>query len=233
LSLLSPPSLRLVVPAILLVGLLAGTAPGSTAAPSKQAPSAKKAGPPVEVRIDLTLTRTDSGGDATQALPTDGKPVVLGTPVLTTLNGSTATLSITGTDLSYNVALSPVVEAANNTSNTGNSGGATGTKSAGGSSTGTNTAPAAAPVVPAGPGVQVQWNVRFSGKSLPGMTTCSISGASRVEIGKDAAMTEMTMTDPKTGRATTFRLVAKITVRDPSVPSPVPGTNGAGVSSQP
>jgi hypothetical protein len=173
-------------------------------------PESLKKPAPVAVRLDLTVTRADSGGDPAQAKPTDAKPFTLGTPTLTTLDGGTATLSLTGTDLSYNVALSPTVETANNTV----SGTSSASPAAGTGQTPPATPPTAppAPSAPSGPTVRVQWNLRLAGKSLPGATTCSISGASRLEVGKEGAITEIRLTDPATGRAATFRIVAKVTL---------------------
>lgn len=174
------------------------------------APAKKPA--PAEVKLELVLTRADSGGDASQAKPTDGKTVTLGTPTLTTLDGGTATLSVTGTDLSYNVALSPLVETTNNTGGGKGNGVSGGGNPAAGTAPSTPpTAPTTAATAPTASSVRVQWNIRLAGKSLPGATTCAISGASRLEIGKEGAISEIRLTDPNTGRATTFRLVAKIT----------------------
>jgi hypothetical protein len=197
---------------VLLVGPVLASGNTSRSLPQGAAAPAKKTAP-AEVKMELVLTRADSGGDAAQAKPTDGKTVTLGTPTLTTLDGGTATLSVTGTDLSYNVALSPLVETTNNTGGSTGSGG--GGPTAGTAPPTQPTAPTtAAPAAPAptGPSVRVQWNIRLAGKSLPGATTCAISGASRLEIGKEGAISEIRLTDPNTGRATTFRLVAKITM---------------------
>jgi hypothetical protein len=161
---------------------------------------------PAVIHIELSLTRTESGGTAEQAAPTDGKPISLALPLVSTLDGNTATASLTGSDLSYNVALSPTLESSNNKANSTNSVSSTNST-------------AAAP----SPSAKVLWNLRLAGKSLPGATTCAISGASRLEIGKDAGITEMTLTDPKTGRTAAFKLGAKMTLRPP----------GSGTSSTP
>jgi hypothetical protein len=65
------------------------------------------------LRFALRLTRQDVTDSPTdQAAP--AAPVDVASPTLTTLDGDTASLSVAGADLSYNVSLSPTLQMANN-----------------------------------------------------------------------------------------------------------------------
>lgn len=67
--------------------------------------------PRAQVRFAAQLTRADSGQGSGNGPNTLSAPQVIGTPVLTTLDGGTASVSLTGGDVSYAISLSPTVEA--------------------------------------------------------------------------------------------------------------------------
>lgn len=141
--------------------------------------------PAQQVRFEITISRLESGDPAgSAAVPPAASPatapLVLGTPTLTTVDRNTASLSITGSDTSYNVSLSPTVETANNS-------------------------------------VQVLWNVRLTGKNLGGgATAVAASGATRMMVGKDGGLAEISVTDVQTGKRTTFLIKAKVSLGDAS-----------------
>jgi len=171
----------LAVAAVLLLfsaSAFADAPPDGSMKSEKSAADAKK--PAQQVRFEMTLSRLESGDNG--AASTAAAPLVLGSPTLTTVDRNTASLSITGTDTSYNVSLSPTVETANNS-------------------------------------VQVLWNIRLTGKNLGGgATAVTASGATRMTVGKEGGLTEISVTDVQTGKRTTFLIRAKVTVSDaPSV----------------
>lgn len=57
--------------------------------------------------------------------------------------------------------------------------------------------------------VSLLWNVQFNGKSLPGASSVTLTGAGRVAVDKEESMTEITLRDPKTNRTAIFRVQVK------------------------
>ncbi len=84
------------LPAALFFSFAAPGAPPAAARPADA--------PRAQVRLAVQLTRTDDGAP----------PRVIGAPVLTTLEGGTGSISVSGGDISYSVSLSPNAEANNN-----------------------------------------------------------------------------------------------------------------------
>ncbi|MBC8101851.1 MAG: hypothetical protein H7Z41_04605 [Cytophagales bacterium] len=74
--------------------------------------------------------------------------------------------------------------------------------------------------------VQALWNVRLSGRTLPGgVNSVSESGATRFVSetgggGSDTLLSEMLVRDLKTGRTARFRLTGRVTI----LPAAVPGS---------
>lgn len=63
--------------------------------------------------------------------------------------------------------------------------------------------------------VQVLWNLRMNGKDFPGGTASfTLAGAARIVAGTDTPLAEMTLSDPKTGQAATFRVRVRVTLSD-------------------
>lgn len=109
-------------------------------------------------------------------------PVVLAEPRITTIDRNTASISITGGEPSYTLSLSPTIEPA-----------ASGTTASAGN-------------------IMVLWNLRLSGKTLPGVTAISLSGASRVAADREEALADVFLKDPRTGKASRFLLYVKTIV---------------------
>lgn len=114
----------------------------------------------------MELSRADNG----QAART------VANPVLSALGRNSASVQVTGADLSYAVSLAPEVERA-------------------------------------GDRVAVLWTLQLSG-ALPGATTVNVSGSGRIATGRREPLTELTLRDPKTGRASVFRLYVTATIGD-------------------
>jgi hypothetical protein len=71
--------------------------------------------------------------------------------------------------------------------------------------------------------VQVLWNVRFSGRTLPeGTNSVSTTGATRVRPDADSEtlLAELPITDPKTGNISVFRLTVRVSVTRVATPGP-------------
>lgn len=130
------------------------------AAPAAPAPRA-------QVTLAFQLTREEDGA-AGRA------PQVIGAPVLSTLDGNTGSIQISGGELEYAISVSPTVEAENR--------------------------------------VALLWSLQLSGKSLPGATSATLNGATRVVRDKTEPVAEITLRDPRTGRASSFHLAVKATV---------------------
>jgi hypothetical protein len=85
---------------------------------SAQPPGARPSDAPrAQVRFAIRLTRTDGGGEegASSKTPkSPASPQVIGTPVVTTLEGGTGSISVSGGDISYSISLSPTLEANSN-----------------------------------------------------------------------------------------------------------------------
>ena len=168
--------------ALAVLVVTGGARTRADAAPAKTAPIAGASSETrvsVPVRFVAQLARIDYIGSS----DTTGTTMAIANPTLTTLDGNTATLAVTGGELSYSVSLSPTVE---------RSGGK----------------------------VQVLYTIRISGKSLPGATAVTTTGAARVVAGKDAVVAEMSVSDPATGRRSAFRLHCVVTTGDAASPTP-------------
>ena len=169
--------------ALLLTGgfALTGVPAGATAPPAGKRDGQKSA----VVRFALTLSRTDlpAGANPASAL------VTLAAPMLTTLDGNTASVSVAGGDPSYTISLSPTVETADNK-------------------------------------VQVLWTIRLAGKTLPGASSVTLTGASRVGAGKDAILAEITLTDGATGKRAVYRLQGVVTTESAPAPEAQPAKLG-------
>ena len=126
--------------------------------------------PRAQVTLAFQLTRAESGAAA-------GKPQVIGAPSLSTLDGNTGSIQITGGDLEYAISVSPTLEPENR--------------------------------------VALLWSLQLSGKSLPGATSASLNGATRVLRDRTEPVAEITLRDPRTGRSSAFHLVVKTTVTEP------------------
>ena len=115
---------------------------------------------------------------------------MVATPVLTTFSRNSGAIQVTGTDLSFNISLSPEVEKNNR--------------------------------------LALLFTLQLSGKSLPGVTSANLSGGTRVTAGRREPLTEVALRDPRTGRASTFRLFVTATVEGggatmtPASPQPAP-----------
>ncbi|MES2460003.1 MAG: hypothetical protein V4671_05415 [Armatimonadota bacterium] len=71
--------------------------------------------------------------------------------------------------------------------------------------------------------VQVLWNLRLSGRSLPeGTNAATTTGATRVSPGapEETLLTELPISDPKTGNVMLFRLTVRVTVTKAASPVP-------------
>lgn len=173
----------LLLPASFFLHSAAAGAPQAKDAPPASSASAARA----QVRFEMRLTRTDSGSNT---------PVSLGTPIITTLDGSTASVSITGGEPSFMVSLSPTLEQAKSD----NSGQQQRT-------------------------VAVLWNMRLSGKGLPGVTAAAVNGASRVPLARETLLAELLLKDPASGKSSRFQLFVTTSVTD--APSPEGGSGAS------
>ncbi len=74
--------------------------------------------------------------------------------------------------------------------------------------------------------VQVLWNVRLSGRSLPeGTSVVTTTGATRIDPAgeNESLLTELPITDAKTGRLSLFRLTVRVIVTPADSPGPKVG----------
>jgi hypothetical protein len=74
--------------------------------------------------------------------------------------------------------------------------------------------------------VQVLWNMRLSGRTLPGGTNAvTTTGATRItpDAGKDTLLTELPISDAKTGSVSVFRLTVRVIVTRAATPGPEVG----------
>ena len=188
--------------------VLAALALGMAAFPAFAAadpPPAVKPAPPADtkstpIRFTLQLLRVDdetsrpATGGANSAVTTTA-PIqkTIASPTMTTLDGSTATISVVGDDLSYTLSLSPAI-AANGK-------------------------------------ILTLWNLRLSGKSLPGATAVTATGATKIDGGKPSVIAEVSLTDPANGHRATFILQGTTLTGDaatdnppPALPTVVPAT---------
>ncbi len=61
--------------------------------------------------------------------------------------------------------------------------------------------------------VALLYNVRLSGRALPGATSVTLTGASRAATGRSEPVTEVTLREGKTGKSSTFRLSVTATIK--------------------
>jgi len=170
---------------VLVAASIAGGMPARAADPPATKPAPKVSRPAdtqaSPLKLALQLIRTDVVvppvvTPAVAAAPAAGAGptvVTVATPTMLTLDGTTASFSVSGGDLGYNLSLSPTIAADGK--------------------------------------LLVLWNLRLNGKSLPGATGVSATGAVRVEMGKSVGIAEVSLTDPATGRMATFRLQGIVT----------------------
>jgi hypothetical protein len=125
---LPPFSKRTTFTAALLLGVCFAALPGQSASPAKQG-TGQTGNKTAQVaaralRFEVQLTRTDKGGAVPVAEPSkeapkedagQGTPIIVGAPVLNTLDRNTASVAVNGTATSYNVALSPTLEKSDTT----------------------------------------------------------------------------------------------------------------------
>ncbi|HVK05078.1 MAG TPA: hypothetical protein VM490_16495 [Armatimonadaceae bacterium] len=181
--------LRMATVALATIGI-AVSVPGApvsaaamTADPGTRAPQ-NDARNRTEVRFTTRLVRAES---ASLEAKTADSEQVLAAPVLTTLDGQTASVNVTGTDPTYAISLSPTVEKPDEKGREKTEGGA--------------------------PTLQVLWSVRLAGKTLPaGVSGVTMTGATRITANREEVIAEVLLPDPKTGRVTRFRLLGKATV---------------------
>jgi hypothetical protein len=183
-------------PAVLAALLLTASAVAAPQQGGKPSASDAPSGPPV--RFDLRLTRVDQDAASGTAAATPAAPALLAAPTLTTFAGQTAAVNVSGGEPSYSVSLSPTVERADNRQQAGSSA--------------------------AAPAVRVLWNLRLSGKGLPGgVASVTANGATRVPLAiDDATVAEIALTDPATGRLSRFRLAGRVTTGDAAAAAPAP-----------
>jgi len=175
---------------------------------SPAAPPAAKARPS-ELSFALRIVRQDQPVAATTPgnTPVPPAPVVLSSPTLTTVDGQTASIEIKGTDTTFFVSLSPTLEPADNANKTGGEVANVAT-------------------------TRVFWSWRFSGKGLPGgVITAALTGASRLIVDDPTGIviTRISLTDPKTGVVSEYRLEGRTFLTDntksgvaaPVTPAPV------------
>ena len=173
-----------------LIGLCAAVVLGAVpvaAAPQSPPPVGRdtKAARAV-VKYALRLTRTDFVDAAVpDAVAAPQPPAVLvASPLLSTLDGDTATITVNGTDLSYSLSLSPTVQTKDQL-------------------------------------VQSLWNMKLTGKALPGSTSSvTVTGASRIPQNKEAVLIEVALTDPTNGHRSVYRLQGTVTVTPPETGTP-------------
>ena len=125
------------------------------------------------LRLDDAMVTTElitpaTGGSVPTLVHEDVRQTILASPIMTTLDGSTATISVAGGNLSYTLSLSPAI-ASNGK-------------------------------------ILTLWNLRLSGKSLPGATAVTATGATKIEAGKPSVIAEISLTDPVSKQRATFIL---------------------------
>jgi len=173
--------------------------PGAFAAPpASPAPQATPAPPPPDtrtpqLRLEMELSReageAESGAAATANTPA---PVLLASPTLTTLDHSTASVSVAGVAFGFTISLSPTLE----------------------------TQPGVAGAAPTQT-LQTLWNVRLAGRDLPGaVTSVSQTGATRTGLARRETLAVLTLRDPKTGAVSRYRLTVKATIETAAATKP-------------
>lgn len=179
--------------------LFALAVPVSAAAPPVAAPtaSARNTPAPAQIRLEMRLTRTEkevSSGAGAPAATTDTKPA----PPAPLAIGTPALTTLdrgtaTVSVINKDLSYSISVSPALEQTNTLDS------------------------------TVQVLWNVRFSGRALPsGTNSVTTTGATRVRPDADSEtlLTELPITDAKTGTTSVFRLTVRVSVIQVKTPGP-------------
>lgn len=127
---------------------------------------------------------TESGGKA-------GEPVVMMSPASTSVDRQVAFISVSGNaGDSFSVSLSPAVESADNSV----------------------VAPGGDAVKKNGATVVTLWTLKVADKTFPGgVSRVELSGSTRLALGddKDAALASFSLSDPKTGVTTQYRLIGR------------------------
>ena len=68
--------------------------------------------------------------------------------------------------------------------------------------------------------VQTAWVVRLTGKNLPaGNTSVTLSGTTRLPVGKEGTLTEISLRDGVSGKTTLYRIVATPTLPEAANPA--------------
>ncbi len=161
--------------------------------PARQAPPALS--PPndtrtPQLRLEMELTRENE--PETGAAASAPAPILLASPVLTTLDHSTASVSVTGAAFGFTISLSPTLETQ-----------------------------AGAPGAPSTQTLQTLWNVRLAGRDLPGaVTSVSQTGATRTGLARRETLAVLTLRDPKSGAVARYRLTIKATVETAAATRP-------------
>ncbi len=70
--------------------------------------------------------------------------------------------------------------------------------------------------------IALLWTLQLAGKTLPGATSANVAGGARVAAGKREPIAEITLRDPKTGRASLFRVYVTATTDAAPVSPPPP-----------
>ena len=68
--------------------------------------------------------------------------------------------------------------------------------------------------------IALLWTLQLSGKTLPGATSANVAGGARVAAGKREPIAEITLRDPKTGHASSFRVYVTATTDAAAAASP-------------
>lgn len=68
--------------------------------------------------------------------------------------------------------------------------------------------------------IAVLWTMQLAGKTLPGATSVNVAGGARVQAGKREPIAEISLRDPKTGRASLFRVFVTATTGSDAAPAP-------------
>ena len=172
----------------------------SGAAPPKSADNApERVKPaPAQVRLEMHLTRTEKEGAAPGAGSTSLPPATLVPPAIASPTLTTldrGTATVTITNKELSYSISA--------------------------------SPSIEQTDKASSTVQVLWNVRLSGRSLPGDTnSVTTTGATRIDPAgeNESLLTELPITDTKTGRVSLFRLTVRVIVTPADSPGPKVGT---------
>lgn len=72
--------------------------------------------------------------------------------------------------------------------------------------------------------VALLWTLQLTGKTLPGATSVNVAGGARVAAGKRESIADITLRDPKTGRASRFGVYVTALTDDGPAVSAAPAT---------